>query len=68
MSASPDENAALEKRLRAALADSHERAPRPLAKLDLPIAVQRKLMPVALRELKPAAVLAPVLQLSLIHI
>lgn len=52
----------LERRLRAALAATHDRAPRPLADLDLPLGADRWLTPTFLKALRPAAVLAPVLR------
>ncbi|MGQ0696949.1 MAG: CoA pyrophosphatase [Panacagrimonas sp.] len=52
----------IEQRLRQALADTHEREPRPLAKLDLPLGGDRWLTPAFMKSLRRAAVLAPVLR------
>lgn len=46
--------------MRHALADTHERAPRPLANLELPFGGDRWLTPTFMKALRPAAVLAPV--------
>lgn len=54
--------AELEQRLRQALADSNDREPRPLARLELPLNAQRLLTPALLKSLRPAAVLAPIIQ------
>ncbi len=54
--------APVEQRLRDALAGTHDRAPRPLAHLDLPLKADRWLTPALLKTLRPAAVLAPVLR------
>ena len=50
---------ALEARLRAALAGTHDTEPRPIAKLDLPLGGDRWLTPAFMKALRPAAVLAP---------
>jgi 8-oxo-dGTP pyrophosphatase MutT (NUDIX family) len=52
----------LESRLRSALRNTHDRAPRPLSSLELPLGVERLLTPALVRSLKPAAVLIPVLR------
>lgn len=51
-----------EQRLRRSLADTHEREPRPLARLELPLNAEKLLTPQLLKSLRPAAVLAPVIQ------
>ncbi|WP_420466643.1 CoA pyrophosphatase [Panacagrimonas sp.] len=53
---------ALEARLRAALAGTHDTEPRPIAKLDLPLGGDRWLTPAFMKALRPAAVLAPVVR------
>lgn len=50
----------IERRLRDALAQTHEREPRPLANLDLPLGADKWLTPSFMSKLRPAAVLAPV--------
>ncbi|HUP91591.1 MAG TPA: CoA pyrophosphatase [Solimonas sp.] len=52
----------LEQRLRRALAGTHDRAPRPLSDIELPLRIDRLLTPAILRTLRPAAVLAPVIK------
>jgi 8-oxo-dGTP pyrophosphatase MutT (NUDIX family) len=52
----------VERRLRAALSNTHERHPRPLVDLDLPFGGDRWLTPTFMKALRPAAVLAPVLR------
>lgn len=52
--------ASIEQRLRDALASTHDRAPRPLARLDLPLDADRWLTPALMKALRPAAVLAAV--------
>ena len=53
---------ALEKRLRAALTDTHDTPPRPLSPLELPLKMDKLLTPALMRTLRPAAVLVPVLR------
>ena len=55
-------SAALEQRLRKALASTHEDPPRPLSPLDLPFKLERLLTPKLMKSLRPAAVLAPVIR------
>jgi 8-oxo-dGTP pyrophosphatase MutT (NUDIX family) len=55
-------HAALEQRLRLALAGTHENPPRPISPLELPLKLDRFIAPVLMRSLRPAAVLAPVLR------
>jgi 8-oxo-dGTP pyrophosphatase MutT (NUDIX family) len=55
-------SAQLETRLRQALAGTNEDLPRPLASLDLPLKAERLLLPTLLKNLRPAAVLAPVIR------
>lgn len=50
----------IERRLRDALAQTHDREPRPLANLDLPLGADKWLTPSFMSKLRPAAVLAPV--------
>ncbi len=52
--------APIEKRLRRALAQTHDREPRPLADLDLPYGSERWLTPDFMRSLQRAAVLVPI--------
>ncbi|MES0874142.1 CoA pyrophosphatase [Sinimarinibacterium thermocellulolyticum] len=52
----------LERRLRDALASTHLDAPRPLIDLELPLGLARLIKPALLDNLRPAAVLAPVLR------
>ena len=52
----------LEKRLRAALADTHDTPPRPLSTLELPFKMDKLLTPALLRSLRPAAVLVPIIR------
>lgn len=52
----------LERKLRAALRDTSEHEPRPLAMLELPFKAEKLLTPALMRSLKPAAVLVPVLR------
>ncbi len=54
--------APLEKRLRAALAGTHEREPRPLTPLELPLGLNKLLTARLLKSLKPASVLVPVVR------
>ncbi|WP_020648333.1 CoA pyrophosphatase [Solimonas variicoloris] len=57
----PVSAAELERRLRAALADTHLETPRPIATLEMPLL--DKLMPAAMRaSLRPAAVLVPMIR------
>lgn len=56
------EIAELERRLRRGLADTHDRAPRPIADLDLPRVAEKFLTPAFLKILRPAAVLAPIVK------
>ncbi|MGQ0622083.1 MAG: CoA pyrophosphatase [Panacagrimonas sp.] len=52
----------IEQRLRQALAATHDRAPRPMARLELPLAADRWLTRTLINSLRPAAVLAPILR------
>lgn len=52
----------LEARLRRALANTSEDAPRPMTDFDLPLKVQKLLTPAMRRALRPAAVLVPVVR------
>src|ERR1043166_3835128 len=54
--------AALEQKLRQALAGTHEQLPRPLSPLELPFKLERFIAPILLKSLRPAAVLAPVIR------
>ncbi len=51
-----------ERRLRQALSDTHLDVPRPMTDLELPFKLDRLLAPLAINNLRPAAVLAPVLR------
>lgn len=55
-------SAALEQRLRRALAGTHEQPPRPLSLLELPFKLDKLLTPALLKSLRPASVLAPVIR------
>lgn len=52
----------LERRLRAALADTSETPPRPVTPIELPLRLNRLITPKLLRSLQPAAVLVPVIR------
>lgn len=52
----------LELRLREALAQTHDRDPRPVARLELPLAADRWFSANIVNQLRPAAVLAPILR------
>ena len=52
----------LEQRLREALAQTHDREPRPIASLELPLAADRWFTANIVNQLRPAAVLAPILR------
>lgn len=54
--------APIEQRLRDALSATHDRAPRPVASLDLPMGADKWLAPTFMKSLRPAAVLAPVVR------
>lgn len=54
----------LEQRLRTALAQTHDRAPRPMANLELPLAADRWFTRNIVNSLRPAAVLAPIVRRS----
>ncbi|WP_107939259.1 CoA pyrophosphatase [Stenotrophobium rhamnosiphilum] len=53
---------ALEQKLRAALADTSDVAPRPMSAFELPFKMEKILTPALMRSLRPAAVLVPVIQ------
>ncbi|MES2488709.1 MAG: CoA pyrophosphatase [Pseudomonadota bacterium] len=53
---------ALEQKLRAALADTSDAAPRPMSAFELPFKMEKILTPALMRSLRPAAVLVPVIQ------
>lgn len=52
----------LERRLRAALAGTSDTLPRPIAPLELPMQLDKVLMPHLLQSLRPASVLVPVIR------
>lgn len=52
----------LEKRLRAALADTSDREPRPLTPIELPFGLDKLLTPAVVKTLRPASVLVPVIR------
>lgn len=52
----------LEKRLRAALAQTHDREPRPLTPIELPFGLDKLLTPSMVKALRPASVLVPVIR------
>lgn len=52
----------LEQRLREALAQTHDRVPRPVARLELPLAADRWFTANLVNQLRPAAVLAPIVR------
>ncbi len=54
--------APIEKRLRAALAHTSEREPRPLTRIELPLGLDRLLTAKVVKTLKPAAVLVPIIR------
>lgn len=52
----------LEKRLRAALANTSDREPRPLTPIELPFGLDKLLTPGVVKTLRPASVLVPVIR------
>lgn len=52
----------LEASLRAALAQTSEKAPRPVVRMELPLKLDRLVLPRMLRNLRPASVLVPVMK------
>lgn len=52
----------LEKQLREALAETHDRAPRPMISLELPFRADKILTPALMASLRPASVLVPVMR------
>ena len=52
----------LERKLRAALAGTSDAAPRPVTPIELPLKLDKVLMPRLLRNLRPASVLVPVMR------
>ncbi len=53
---------ALEQRLRQALAGTHEKLPRPISAIELPMKLDRFISPILFKSMRPAAVLAPVIR------